>query len=108
DGLTDIIVSEDDVFTWNQSRGFDGFTNGSSVRKPRNEEQGPRIVFADREQSIYLADMSGDGLSDILRIRNGSVYYWPNLGYGKFGAKVLMDNSPQFDIPDRFNQKYIR
>ena len=29
-------------------------------------------------QSIYLADMSGDGLSDLVRIRNGEVCYWPN------------------------------
>ncbi len=34
-----------------------------------DEEQGPAIVFADGEQSIYLADMSGDGLTDLVRIR---------------------------------------
>ena len=45
-------------------------------------------------QSIYLADMSGDGLTDLVRIRNGEVCYWPNLGYGRFGAKVTMDNAP--------------
>ena len=38
-------------------------------------------------QSIYLADMSGDGLTDLVRIRNGEVCYWPNLGYGRFGAQ---------------------
>ena len=32
--------------------------------------------------------MSGDGLTDLVRIRNGEVCYWPNLGYGRFGAKV--------------------
>ena len=52
------------------------------------------IVFADAKQTIYLADMSGDGMTDILRIRNGEVCYWPNLGYGKFGAKVALDNAP--------------
>ena len=35
----------------------------------------------------FLADISGDGLTDILRVRNGDIYYWPNLGYGRFGAK---------------------
>ena len=32
----------------------------------------------------------------------------PNLGYGRFGAKVTMDNSPWFDFPDQFDQKRIR
>ena len=27
--------------------------------------------------------MSGDGLTDLVRIRNGEVCYWPNLGYGR-------------------------
>lgn len=64
-------------------------------------------MFADGTQSIYLADMSGDGLTDIVRIRNGEVCYWPNLGYGRFGAKVTMDNAPWFDAPDIFNQRRI-
>ena len=29
-----------------------------------------------------------------MRIRNGEVCYWPNLGYGRFGAKVTMDDAP--------------
>ena len=68
-----------------------------------DEEQGPRIVFADPTQSIHLADLSGDGLTDIVRIRNGEVCYWPNLGYGRFGAKIIMDNSPRFDNPESFD-----
>jgi hypothetical protein len=71
-------------------------------------EKGPRVVFADGEQSIYLADLSGDGLTDLVRIRNGEVCYWPNLGYGKFGAKVTMDDAPSFDSPDQFDQRRIR
>lgn len=75
---------------------------------PLEEGKGPHIVFADSTQSIYLADMSGDGMSDIVRIRNGEVCYWPNLGYGRFGAKVTMDHSPWFDEPDLFDQNRIR
>ena len=66
------------------------------------------VAFADATQAIFLADLSGDGLTDIVRIRNGEVCYWPNLGYGRFGAKVTMDNSPWFDTPDQFDQKRIR
>lgn len=52
--------------------------------------------------------MDGDGLTDIVRVRNGEVCYWPNLGYGRFGAKVAMDNAPWFDAPDRFDHRRIR
>ena len=43
-----------------------------------------------------------------MRIRNGEVCYWPNLGYGRFGAKVTMDDAPWFDAPDQFDQRRIR
>jgi hypothetical protein len=52
--------------------------------------------------------MSGDGLTDIVRLRNGEVCYWPNLGYGRFGAKVTMDNAPYFDACDIFHQSRIQ
>ena len=35
--------------------------------------------------------MSGDGLTDWVRLRNGEVCYGPNLGYGRCGAKVTMN-----------------
>ncbi len=52
--------------------------------------------------------MCGDGLTDLVRIRNGEVCYWPNLGYGRFGAKVTMDDAPWFDHPDQFDQQRVR
>src|SRR5262249_32388854 len=59
----------------------------------------------DGAQSIFLADMSGDGLTDIVRVRNGEVCYWPNLGYGRFGSKVTMDNAPWFESQDQFEPR---
>jgi hypothetical protein len=41
--------------------------------------------------------MNGDGLSDLVRVRNGEVCYWPNLGYGRFGARVSMDGAPHLE-----------
>ncbi|MCO6432696.1 MAG: hypothetical protein J5I87_00145, partial [Nitrosomonas nitrosa] len=108
DGHADILISEHQVFTWHPSLAEDGFAPARQVVQPLDEEQGPRLVFADGTQSIYLADMCGDGLTDLVRIRNGEVCYWPNLGYGHFGAKVTMDNAPWFDHPDQFSQQRIR
>lgn len=108
DGHADILISEDGAFTWYASLAKDGFSLGGRVSQALDEERGPRLLFADETQSMYLADMSGDGLSDLVRIRNGEVCYWPNLGYGRFGAKVTMDRSPHFDAPDLFDQRRIR
>jgi RHS repeat-associated protein len=108
DGHSDILITEDNCFVWHLSLAEEGFGAAERVYQPWDEEQGPRVVFADSTQSIYLADMSGDGLTDIVRIRNGEVCYWANLGYGRFGSKVTMDNAPWFDMPDIFNQRRIQ
>jgi RHS repeat-associated protein len=108
DGHADVLITEDEAFVWHASLAEAGFGPARRVAQTLDEEKGPRIVFADTTQSIYLADLSGDGLTDIVRIRNGEVCYWPNLGYAKFGAKVTMDNAPWFDNPDQFDQKRIR
>ncbi|HEX5554417.1 MAG TPA: SpvB/TcaC N-terminal domain-containing protein, partial [Chitinophagaceae bacterium] len=107
DGRPDIIVSEENVFAWYASKGMAGYDAEKRAPKPFDEEKGPAMVFNDPEQSIFLADMSGDGMTDIVRIRNGEICYWPHLGYGKFGAKVNMDFAPVFDSPDLFNPTYL-
>lgn len=108
DGHADVLISEDNALVWHASLAEQGFGPARRVAQALDEEKGPRLVFADMTQSIYLADLSGDGLTDLVRIRNGEVCYWPNLGYCRFGAKITMDNSPWFDNPDQFDQKRIR
>ena len=109
DGLADVLVTEDEVFTWYPVAGRCGLRRRPrTVRKPFDEDQGPALVLADGTGSIFLADMSGDGLTDLVRVRNGEVCYWPNLGYGRFGAKVTMDGAPVFDFPDRFDPRRLR
>jgi RHS repeat-associated protein len=108
DGHADVLITEDDALVWNPSLAEDGFGPAIRVAQALDEENGPRLVFADGTQSIYLADLGGDGLTDLARIRNGEICYWPNLGYGQFGHKVTMDQAPRFDNPDQFDQRRIR
>ncbi|MEJ7828069.1 MAG: toxin TcdB middle/N-terminal domain-containing protein, partial [Segetibacter sp.] len=107
DGQADLLITEDEVFRWYPSDGKNGFDSSKHVAKSVDEEQGAAIVFLDATQTIFLADMSGDGLTDIVRIKNGEVCYWPNIGYARFGSKVSMDNAPLFDHPDNFNPSMI-
>jgi hypothetical protein len=108
DGLADVLITADEVFSFHASLGREGFGEAERVYTPIDEERGPRVVFANGEQTVSLADMCGDGLHDIVRVRNGEVCYWPNLGYGGFGAKVTMDSSPRFTDQERFDAHRVR
>jgi hypothetical protein len=107
DGFPDVLISEGDDFRWYQSLATAGFAGGQRVPRSFDEELGPQLIFSDSTESVFLADMSGDGLTDLVRIRNGEMCYWPNLGYGKFGAKISMDHAPRFDRPDLFDGRRI-
>ncbi|MEU3481835.1 SpvB/TcaC N-terminal domain-containing protein [Streptomyces sp. NPDC033753] len=108
DGRTDLLSAEDDALAWYESLGEDGFAPARRVPLPLDEERGPQLLFTDPRQSVALVDLSGDGLSDLVRVRNGEVCYWPNLGYGRFGPKVTMDDSPVLDAPDLFDAARVR
>jgi RHS repeat-associated protein len=108
DGHADLLITEDDALVWHPSLAEEGFGPAHRITQAVDEEKGPRLVLADGTQSVYLADLSGDGLTDLVRIRDGEVCYWPNLGYGRFGAKVTMDHSPHFDHPDQFDHRRVR
>ncbi|MDN3689781.1 SpvB/TcaC N-terminal domain-containing protein [Cyclobacterium jeungdonense] len=107
DGKPDLVMTEERVISYYQSMGKEGYAEHVRAVKALDEARGPAVVFADEHNKILLADMSGDGLTDIVRVRNSEVCYWPNMGYGKFGAKVTMGNVPQFDLPDRFDSSHV-
>ncbi len=108
DGLADVVISEGDEIVWHRSLGEVGFERARRIPVPSDEERGPRVVFSDSEASVHLADMDGDGLVDIVRVRNGEVAYWPSLGHGRFGAKVTLDGAPRFEREGRFRPDLIR
>ena len=108
DGKPEVVLSDEGAFWYWENEGKIGYDAPELATKPYDEEQGAAIVFADQEQRIFLADMSGDGMTDIVRIRNGEVCYWANKGYGRFAPKVTMRNSPVFDHSDLFNPSYIQ
>lgn len=108
DGCADLLVTDDEGFLWYPSLGRDGFGTAIRVTLPADERAGPRLVAGDRKSAIFLADMSGDGLPDLVRVHNESVCYWPNLGHGHFGARILMDGLASFDYPEHFEPRHIR
>jgi RHS repeat-associated protein len=65
------------------------------LRDRIDDDAFPNVSFDDPR--IKLADLTGDGLQDIVRVHNGSVEYWPYQGYGRWGRRVVMGNAPRFD-----------
>jgi RHS repeat-associated protein len=108
DGKLAIVVAEDDAFVWFASDGKKGFKAAERALRAFDEERGPAVLFAESKQTVFLADMNADGLTDIVRIRNSDIAYWPNIGYGRFGAKVAMSLAPVFDDPDNFDPTKLR
>jgi hypothetical protein len=39
---------------------------------------------------VRIADMNGDGIPDVVAIRPGRIEYWPHLGRGRFGDRVVL------------------
>ena len=100
DGHADVLLTGRDTLTWHRSLGEDGFGEAVRVSLPHDEDRGT--------EPLHLADMCGDGLDDLVRVRNGDVCYWPSLGHGRFGAKVTMGNAPLFDPPGQFDPRRLR
>jgi RHS repeat-associated protein len=107
DGRPDLLVAEELAFRWYPSQGKHGYAASRLAPRSPDEERGPTLLLNEAQQSLFLADMSGDGLTDLVRIRNGELCYWPNLGYGRFGARVSMSQAPVFDSPEAFDPRYL-
>ena len=92
DGVTDVIRSgsrlecffNDPKVGWQETRWVER----------QDIKEFPNINFSDPR--VKWGDMSGDGLQDIVLVHDGNVEYWPNLGYGNWGKRISMGNSPRY------------
>ena len=108
DGLPDVFLFEGDILTWYQSLGVMGFGGENRRQSDLGDLKGPRLIHSDVKGAIFVADMTGDGLTDIVRLGPSNICYWPNQGYGRFGSKVTMSNCPILDNESEFNSAQAR
>ncbi len=92
DGLTDVLRSGSRLECWFN----DADPRRAWQRTATVDGAAPDVDLADPH--IRLADMTGDGLHDIVLVRSGNIAYWPNLGHGRFGPMVQMRRAPR--LPD--------
>lgn len=106
DGLVDVLVADDAGTTVWPSLGARGF--GAPTRATRaHDDDGPAAVHEDGTGTLLAADMTGDGLLDLVRVRPGRVEYWPALGHGRYGARVRMDDAPALEGPASFDPRRV-
>lgn len=102
DGVTDAIRagSRLELYFYDPQEGWQ-----APLLIPRQNDLArfPDVIFSDPR--IRFADMSGDGLQDIVMIHDRNVEYWPYMGYGKWGSRISMRNSPHF--PQGYNPQRI-
>lgn len=97
DGLSDALVTADEHFLWYRGQGEQGFSTPERIPRTHDLAVFPDISFNDPGQSVRLADMNGDGLADIVVVHGHRVDYWPNLGFGRFAARITMGTAPQLE-----------
>jgi RHS repeat-associated protein len=91
DGRMDLLRAGETLeLAYNDGHG--SFT-GLQVLRPGGDV--PDVSVTDPR--VRLADMTGDGLTDVVLLHDRAVSYWPNLGYGRWGEPVMMANPPRFD-----------
>ncbi len=106
DGGAHVRAAHEGGIVWYRSLGTAGYEGPHRASLPTDEDEGPSVLTGG--ETVLFADMTGDGLADVVRVRNGDVSYWPNLGFGRFGARVSMSRAPRFDDDDRFDPRRLR
>jgi len=97
DGRSDVLMTRDMHFLWFENNGEEGYKEPKPEMRRHKLEEFPDVYFNDPSGRVRLADMTGDGLNDIVLLHNGRVDYWPNLGYGKFGNRITMTHAPRLE-----------
>lgn len=63
----------------------------------------PDVAFSDPR--VRWADMTGDGLTDVVLLHKGSIEYWPSKGRGAWGRRTAMRHSPR--LPEGYASSQV-
>lgn len=99
DGVVDLLQSGPHGFLLTYNRGAAGWSRPQTVHRIRDISRFPDVDLGSPQ--VRLADMTGDGLTDIVFVDSGRVEYWPYYGYGRWGERVRMKNAPV--LPPRYD-----
>ncbi len=88
DGRADVLTVTDEFFALYYR------ADGGFAAQPRTIPRNAAPQADLRDPHVKLADMTGDGLQDLVRVDGAAVRYWPYLGHGRWDAPVEMTAPP--------------
>ncbi|MEM6293060.1 MAG: SpvB/TcaC N-terminal domain-containing protein [Myxococcota bacterium] len=100
DGRSDalVVMAASEAPQWWR---FDGVDNGWIPQESADAmDPEATALLQDPDALLLLADITGDGLPDLVNINPGEVAYWPGLGHGRFGKRVSV-KAPNTSLPTR-------
>lgn len=98
DGLPDVLyaMADSSELVWEQNLGKQGHTASRRTLSFASTDQPWLGLSNATETRTLVADMTGDGLADLVEVSQASIKFWPNQGHGKFGTVVEMGSPPVF------------
>lgn len=106
-GRRGVLEALDHALAWHRGLGARGLELPRLEALPQDLDRRPVHLATDDATFVALADMSGDGLPDLVRIRAGEVVIWSGLGRGRFGPPRILPGSLAL-APSRFDPARIR
>lgn len=99
DGIADLLFTGPGHFVLYYRDPAGGWRAPVTVARSRV----PPISFSDHR--VYLADMNGDGLADIVRVDGAAISYWPYLGHGRWDEPIVLQHTPT--LPPHFDPQRL-
>lgn len=62
----------------------------------------PSLPFRFEDTRARLGDMNGDRLQDLVLVQSESICYFPSMGFGQWGEKIVMASSPYVGFRDQY------
>src|SRR5690606_35394441 len=90
-GVVDAISSTKRAFNVYKNQRNQGWNGAAVMGKTADGIE--EVEFDDLH--FHMADMTGDGLMDIVKIDSGRIEYWSSLGEGKYLDRKIMFNAPR-------------
>jgi RHS repeat-associated protein len=92
DGVTDLLATGRSALLWYRHESGRGWQEPQAIPRVHDLDHFPDVTFGDR--GVRLADLTGDGLEDIVLLTGDAAWYWPNLGRGQWGDRVELEPAP--------------
>ncbi|MET3948528.1 RHS repeat-associated protein [Arthrobacter sp. UYCu512] len=96
DGLPETILALGENSLCFPALGKIGY--GAPTNLPQHAATSVPLLAERPEVGVFMADMTGDGLLDLVQVQEGRIEYWPGLPGGDLGDPISMLNPPS--LPD--------